>query len=129
MNAVARRSIAVVVGSALAVIVGVVAASLRGETVAGIVFFAAIAPISVGALWVLLPGGAPEAPEHPEDTVEHEWMLRASSGAFLDVLIAMGLAVSVASVLDVEQVPLVLFVVLSMADFAIRFWTVQRRAV
>lgn len=129
MNAVARRSIAVVVGSALAVIVGVVAASLRGETAAGIVFFAAIAPIAVGALWVLLPGGSPEAPKHPEDTVEHEWMLRASSGAFLDVLIAMGLAVSVASVFDVEQVPLVLFVVLAMADFAIRFWTVQRRAV
>ncbi len=128
MHPCIRRSIAVVLGSVVAVLIGVVAGLARSATQDGFVFATATAPILIGALWTLLPGGAPEGPEHREDTVEYEWMLQASSGTFLDLVLALGAAVTVASVLGVDDVPAAMFLVLAMADFAVRYWSAQRRS-
>lgn len=75
------------------------------------------APILVGGAWVLLPeADGPSGPAHAEDTVEASWYLRATSGAFTDLIIALGLAVAATPILDTPDAPLLLVLVLGFAD-------------
>lgn len=67
---------------------------------------------------------------HVEDSVESRWMERATAGAFLDVVIAAGVALTLTSLLDLD-VPgrLVLLGLLggAGADTALRYRVLSRR--
>lgn len=128
MRVALSRVPAVVLGIALAAGVGIVAASVRedGGWQVGLVFAAAVAPALVGAMWTLVPQRSPKMPENPEDSVEFQWLQHASSGAFFDLMIALGLASAASAILDTELVPVVAFLVLAMADVAVRYLVVSR---
>ncbi|MEO5654165.1 MAG: hypothetical protein ABIN79_09300 [Marmoricola sp.] len=94
-----------------------------------IVFAATTGPVAFGGAWALIPD--PDAADpvvHIEETVEHEWAQSATSGAFTDLITAMGLALVVQSVLDTASIPHQVFLVLGMGDFAVRYAVLRRRA-
>ena len=68
-----------------------------------------------------------EHPERDEDSIESQWSTRASSGAFYDTMVAMGLATFATSVLDTASLPLWLSVLLGLADMSTRLMLLQRR--
>lgn len=127
MTIALRRAPAVVLGLVLAAAVGVVAAYVRedGWQVA-LVFAAAAAPALIGALWTLVPGQSATLPDNPEDSVEFHWLQRASSGAFFDLVTALGVVTAASAVLETDLVPLVVFLVLAMADMAVRYLIIAR---
>ena len=116
------------IGVAAAAVTGGIAAWFTTEgdpTLRFIVFAVMTLPVGIGAGALLL---APTAtPEHHEDSVESAWMTQASSGAFLDLLLALGLATTATAVLDTAPVPTVVFCVLGMADVALRYALLQRK--
>ncbi|MEK8070037.1 hypothetical protein [Rhodococcoides navarretei] len=128
MRVALPRVPAAVLGIALAAVVGVVAASVRddGGWQVALVFAAATAPALVGAMWTLVPQRSPKMPENPEDSVEFQWLQQASSGAFFDLLIALGVATAASAILDTELVPVVAFLALAMADVAVRYLVLSR---
>jgi len=93
-----------------------------------VVFALTVGPVGVGGAWGLVPDASrPTAPEHSEDTIEQAWIQRASSGAFLDLVTAMGLSLAATSVLKVSQVPVLVFLVLAMLDMSTRLFVLSRR--
>lgn len=93
-----------------------------------VVFALCTAPVAFGGAWALLPcPDAAAGPEHPDDTVEQNWYLRATSGAFTDVLAAAGIAVTAKHVLGAPDVPLELILVLGFADVGLRMLVLSRR--
>lgn len=64
---------------------------------------------------------------HQEDTVESEWLQQATSGAFLDLFIALGVTTAITSIADLEPLDPAYFLVLGMADVALRYGLLQRR--
>lgn len=127
-----RWALIIAIGTALTVAVGVLAALASGQNrwLTFIVFAATTSPVSFGGAWALVPHpGRVDPVTHSEDTVEHEWAQLAASGAFLDLITAMGLALTVQSVLDTAALPHQVFLVLGMADFMVRYGVLRRRAV
>lgn len=127
---IARRSLAVALGTAVAVAAAAVAAwraDQGEEAVTFVVFGLATAPALVSGAWILLVDQTPEGPAHPEDTVEHTWLHRACTGAFVDLVVAMGLTVAVTSILATPEVPLVLFLLIGMSDAVIRYASLSRQ--
>jgi hypothetical protein len=108
--------------------VGGVAAAVRDDAPDTVTFavFAALTLPFVAAL-VAIALDRTEHPERAEDSIESQWTTRASSGAFYDTIIAMGLATFATSVLDTASLPLWLFVVLGLADMSVRLVLLQRR--
>ncbi len=93
-----------------------------------VVFALCTSPVFIGGAWALIPdAAAPAPPEHTDDTVEHNWFLRATSGAFTDLLTAMGLTLVATSVLATPAVPLVVFVGLGMLDTGVRYLVLSKR--
>ncbi|MDZ5660359.1 hypothetical protein SFC79_01170 [Nocardioides sp. S-58] len=124
----ARWVIAGVAGLVAAGAVGAVAAAVRDDAPDTVTFgvFAALTLPFVAALVAILLDRT-EHPEQDEDSIESQWTTRASSGAFYDTIIAMGLATFATSVLDTASLPLWLFVVLGLADMSVRLVLLQRR--
>ncbi len=122
-----RWSVALAVGLLLATATGLLAARAQGDgrdALLTVVYALVTAPCWVALVLVLTsPSGRPE---HDEDSVETQWLATAASGAFLDLLIALGLATTATSVLDVAPVPTVVFLGLAMLDVTVRL-EVQRR--
>ena len=56
-----------------------------------------------------------------------QWVTQATSGAFLDLVFALGIATTATAVLDTDAVPTVAFLVIAMADSAARYAILQRR--
>ena len=83
--------------------------------------------LASGAALVAIALDRTEHPEQAEDSIESQWATRASSGAFYDTMVAMGLATFATSVLDTASLPLWLFVLLGLADMATRLVLLQRR--
>lgn len=112
----------------LAVAVGAIAARVRTDAPDGVTFavFAALTLPPVLALGAILLDRTPH-PEQREDSIETQWATAASSGAFYDLVIAMALATFVSSVLDTDNVPVVFFVVLGLADLSVRLVILARR--
>ncbi len=130
MTRASRCSLVLAGGLGLTVLVAAVAASTRASDplLTFVVFAVSVGPVLVGGAWVLVPDpGRPAALEHDEDTVERSWVHRASSGAFPDLLTALGLSLAVTTVLRAPEPPLVVFVVLAMVDFLIRYAVMARR--
>ncbi|GAA1936735.1 hypothetical protein [Nocardioides hwasunensis] len=112
----------------VALAVGAGAAAVRTDAPAGVVFavFASLTfPFALALGAVLLD--RTEHPEEHEDSIERQWTTRASSGAFFDTVVAMGLTVFATSVLDTRGAPLWLFVILALGDFAVRLAVIRRR--
>lgn len=113
---------------AAAAAVGAAAARVRTDAPDDIAFavFAAMTFPFILALGVVLLDRTPH-PEQHEDSIESQWRTTASSGAFYDTIIAMGLATFVTSVLDSAGLPLWIFVILGLGDFAVRLTILARR--
>jgi hypothetical protein len=93
-----------------------------------VVFAVTTAPLFIGGAWALIPHpSGPSRPEHADESIEHSWFERASSGAFADLLTAMGLALAAKYVLGAPDVPLELLVVLGLADAGLRLLVLSRR--
>lgn len=123
-----RWTIAATAGTAVAALVGLVAATTRDDA-PDAVTFAVFAVMSLPFVVALVAIGLDrtEHPEQAEDSIESQWTTRASSGAFYDTIVAMGLATFATSVLDTASLPLWLFVVLGLADMSARLVLLQRR--
>ncbi len=116
--------------------VGVVLAALTGtfaayaqtggmDTLRLVTFGVMSLPVWFGLVSLLR--SADERPAHDEESVEMQWITQATSGAFLDLLFALGIATTATAVLGTEPVPTVAFIVIAMADSAARYAILQRR--
>jgi hypothetical protein len=128
LPATTRLAVAVGCGLVAAALVGGVAAWARDDASDGITFavFALMTLPFVTALVALLLDRTPY-PERAEDSIESQWTTRASSGAFYDTIVAMGLATVVTSVLDTASLPVWVFLVLGLADMSLRLVLLGRR--
>lgn len=107
---------------------GGVAAAVRDDAPDSVTF-AVFAAMSLPFIVALVAIGLDKS-EHPErdgDSIESQWSTCASSGAFYDTMVAMGLATFATSVLDTASLPLWLFVLLGLADMSTRLMLLQRR--
>jgi hypothetical protein len=123
-----RWVVAVVAGLVGAALVGAVAAWARtdaSDTVTFTVFAAMSLPFIVALVAIALDRTS--YPERDEDSIESQWTTRASSGAFYDTMVAMGLATFATSVLDTAAVPVWVFLVLGLADMSTRLVVLQKR--
>jgi hypothetical protein len=123
-----RWAIALVVGLVASAVVGSVAARVRTDA-SDVVTFAVFATMSLPFLVALVAIALDRTPhpERDEDSIESQWATRASSGAFYDTMIAMGLATFATSVLDTAAVPAWAFLLLGLADMTGRLVVLQRR--
>ena len=123
-----RWVVAVVAGLVGATLVGAVAAWARTDASDAVTFtvFAAMSLPFIVAL-VAIALDRTTYPERDEDSIESQWTTRASSGAFYDTMVAMGLATFATSVLDTAAVPVWVFLVLGLADMSTRLVVLQRR--
>lgn len=128
MTTTIRRGLAMTGALAAALLIGAVAAATRGTPplLTFVVFTLTTAPVAVGAAWALTDP-APAGPRHPEQSVELHWLHRAGFAAFLDLIIALGLAATAAAVAGVPEVPLAAFIVLGGADLALRYRVLAHR--
>ncbi len=115
-------------GIALAVLTGTVAAYAQTggmDSLRLVTFGVMTLPVWFGLVSLLR--AADDRPAHDEESVEMQWITQATSGAFLDLLFALGVATTATAVLDTDSVPTVAFIVLAMADSAARYAILQRR--
>ncbi|WP_286930747.1 MULTISPECIES: hypothetical protein [Aeromicrobium] len=95
--------------------------------------FAFLALPSVFALaWVALvdPASLRDAVDRPEETIELQWMRRAQSGAFTDLLLLLGIALVVGVFVDLDvsvRGALTVVLAFAMADAALRLLWLKRR--
>lgn len=119
-----------VVGVPLAVGFGALAAAFNdGPYLVTLIVFGLAALPAAGGLGVVAFGDHQE-PEYGEETIEHNWAVRATSAAFLDTITALGLFVAVIFTFDIEiEARLTMFavLVLAMADAPIRYLLLRRR--
>ena len=116
------------VGVALAALTGTIAAYAQtggADTLRLVTFGVMSLPCWLGLLWLAV--AEDESPEHHEDSVEMQWITQATSGAFLDLLLVLGIATTATAVLGTDAVPTVAFLVVAMADCAARYAILQRR--
>lgn len=94
------------------------------------VFTSATFPALAGLSWVLIvrpidPGAQPDP--HAEESIEAAWANKAATGAFLDLLIVLGLATAATSILGQDSLPSILFLAIAMADFLLRMLILRWR--
>lgn len=117
-----------VIGVLLAALTGAVAAWFQTggfDMLRFVAFSITTAPVWVGLAAALL--STKDGPEHPEDSVEMQWLTRATSAAFLDLLLVLGLTTTVTAVLGTPAVPTVVFCVIAMVDAAARYLILERK--
>lgn len=131
-----RRIAALAVAALVTGLVGGAAAAFADDgsrLLAALVFGACTAPVGVALGWALLVAPVEDpAPPHAEDDVERLWMQRATSAAFLDVLVVLGLGLTVMSVVGLDdtspQLVLTLVLVGAMLDAGVRYAATARLA-
>ncbi|HLS26351.1 MAG TPA: hypothetical protein VK063_10805 [Beutenbergiaceae bacterium] len=123
----------VAVGLALAAGLGTIASVLREQQPAltFAVFSMTLLPACLGVSWLIFVAGHTTAPpEHAEEGVETNWLQRATSGAFFDVITLLGLGLVAVAITGIELSVLpalaaVLFT--AMADASVRYLVLSRR--
>jgi len=93
-----------------------------------LVFGLAILPAAYGIGTLVLIG--PIEPDHHAETVEHHWMMQATSGALLDLVTGAGVLLAVISVFAIDldgRTTLVFVLGAAMLDVAIRYVVLRRR--
>lgn len=85
---------------AAAALGGIAAMSYRDRPWLAFLVFAACTagPLLAGAWATFVARHTVQPVRHAEDSVEHQWYHRAASGAFHDLMVPMGLVVTVSSV-------------------------------
>ncbi|UJH70211.1 hypothetical protein [Ornithinimicrobium sp. INDO-MA30-4] len=68
-----------------------------------------MAPTLVALSAIVLGEGQGTQPAYADDTIETHWIRVAATGAFLDLVIAMGLGLAITSILDLADIPLIVF--------------------
>jgi hypothetical protein len=123
-----RRAVAVGAGLVGATAVGAVAAWARTDGSDAVTFtvFAAMSLPFIAALVAIVLDRTPY-PERDADSIESQWTTRASSGAFYDTMVAVGLATFASSVLDTAALPSWAFLLLGLVDMSTRLVLLQRR--
>lgn len=121
------------VALAAALVVGAVAGWVRGDEfwlVAVVFAICTLGPATALGWLVFVSGHTVQPDPHVEDSVEARWVERACSGAFIDLVVAAGVALTLTSVLDLD-VPggLVLLTVVCGAgiDSVLRYAVISRR--
>lgn len=128
----ARWALVLLIGTALTVGCGLLAA-WKAEDGRGlltfIVFAVTCAPVFYGGSWALIPDQTSHDPvTHVADTVEHAWLQRAATGAFTDLITSLGLASGLHYMLSTPAVPTVIFLLVGMASFGLRYRAASREA-
>lgn len=117
------------VGTVLAAATGGAAAYLQEDKPSSLIFL--VFALCTLPIWIGLASNFlvhdPKPPEHVEDSAEVQWLNRAASGAFLDLVAALGLSTAVTSIAGVDSVHTVFFCVLGLADWSGRYLLLQRR--
>ena len=93
-----------------------------------LVFALAILPAAYGIGSLVLIGHI--EPEHHEETVEHRWMMRATSEAFLDMVMGLGVLLAVVSVFAIDlggRTTLVFVLGAAILDVAVRYGVLRQR--
>ncbi|QBJ96681.1 hypothetical protein ERC79_12400 [Rhodococcus sp. ABRD24] len=95
------------------------------------VFTAATAGPCLSLAWATLVAPHMEKPDpHAEDNVEARWTERATSGAFLDLIVGAGILLAAASILDIEisgSAVLSGVIVLGALDASVRYLLARGR--
>ncbi len=123
-----RWLVAFLVGVGLAAVTGGVAAWAQagpGDGLRFVTFGVMTLPVWIGL--VALLRDQESRPAHDEESVEMQWITQATSGAFLDLLLVLGLATTATAVLGADAVPTVAFLVVGMVDVSARYVIAQRR--
>lgn len=120
-------------GLAVSLAAGAVAGWVRSDEfwLVAVVFAICTLGPAVALGWLVFVSGHTVQPDpHVEDSVEARWVERACAGAFVDLVIAAGVALTLTSVLDLD-VPggLVLLAVVAGAglDSVLRYAVISRR--
>jgi hypothetical protein len=120
--------VATAVGVTLAALTGTMAAYAQTgglDPLRLIVFGVMSLPCWIGLVSLLRADD--ERPAHDDESIEMQWTTQATSGAFLDLLLVLGIATTATALLGLEAVPTVAFVVVAMGDAAARYAILQRR--
>ncbi|GAA4418735.1 hypothetical protein GCM10023169_08630 [Georgenia halophila] len=117
----------------LAAAFGTLAALLRDQDalLTGVVFgICALAPFLALFWLVLVSRHTVTSVPHAEESVERQWLDRATSGGFTDVLAACGIALTGVAITGLEVSGLAVLtavVALAMVDVAVRYAVLSRR--
>lgn len=123
-----RWATAAAAGLGLAAALGAVAGLTRDSFwLSFAVFTVVMAPTLVALSAIVLGEGQGTQPAYADDTIETHWIRVAATGAFLDLVIAMGLGLAITSILDLADIPLIVFLVLAMVDAGFRYWRLLRQ--
>ena len=120
--------VAAAVGVTLAALTGIVAAWAQTgglDSLRFVTFGVMSLPCWVGLVTLLR--SEDDRPAHADESVEMQWITEATSGAFLDLLLVLGVATTASAVLGLEAVPTVALLVVAMLDAAARYAILQRR--
>ncbi|MGI8403870.1 MAG: hypothetical protein ACR2OE_03720 [Thermomicrobiales bacterium] len=87
------------------------------------VFAIATFPVIAGLSWLVIvqpvdPDAQPS--EHAEESIEAAWAKQAGYGAFLDLIVVLGLATTATAILDRDSLPSVLFLAIGIVDWLLR---------
>ena len=130
-----RWFIAVLIGAAVAAVVGLVAWALSpvAPGVSGAIFAIAAFPFGVMLGWIIAvaPKTLPASP-HSSDNAEATWMNTALAGTATDVVLVVGLGLAVISIAQSEpptQLVLLGILLVAFASTATRYAFARTRAV
>lgn len=124
------------VAIALVVTGGVAAwalAALDGGRREEILVVAVVATPWIFALaWVVLVDRTSlrDAVDRPDDTIEAQWLQRAQSGAFTDLLLILGLTLIAGVIVDLDvslRIGLIVLTAFAMGDVVVRMLWLKRR--
>lgn len=128
MSRTTRWISAVIGGSVLGALIGVAASYGRTGDFTWLDFLAFA--LATGIPIVLMIQAwltAPDGPDHPEDSVEFEWIQRAHAATLLDLFIFTGITVALCSILDLPTPGLEWALLFGMVDAAVRMTLIRRR--
>jgi len=132
---VRRHLAALVTGLVIAGGIGLLAGSFWPEQfwLRAVVFAAGSFGPAYGVGWLafVFPPTADAPPVRVEESIEHDWWQRSTSGSFFDILTVAGLGSCVLALTRVEMAAstvLVALIVFAFADVGVRFTVLRRRA-
>lgn len=108
-------------------------AALDGSRREEIIVFAVVALPWIFALaWVILVDRSTlrDAVDRPDDTIEAQWLQRAQSGAFTDLLLVLGLTLVAGVFVDLDvslRVALIALTAFAMGDVMVRMLWLKHR--
>lgn len=131
---VRRHVAAALTGLLIASAIGLLAGAFAPDEfwLRAVVFASCTVGPSYGVGWLVFLSGVTgeDPPAHVEETIEHQWLQRSTSAAFLDLLIAAGLGAFALAVTDLELAAssvLMWLVLFAFADVAVRLTVLRRR--